>query len=210
MNGKHTSLMSDVMTNRNLGVAQSDLIKLEDKIHKRSAIEVQECILKHMGSSEESKDAVERVKKIRPKQLNWPSDWWPIIKAFMKIMVFLLLLKVSPIAVDVTTDSLLLAEYAKNSNLTTPNVNMDCDLLVEYINSDIDDINGTMPRNKPSASIGTYENVIIENPIKINIDQNENMTGKNFNVTMDCLLQVAYANSKTVGPNKGMIINHIY
>ena len=117
-NDEKSSFMYDVMTNKNLIKAENLLAEFENEIHDGKSEDIKRCVFHYMGSSKESEEAVEKIMKIRQKSLAWPKDWWPILKIFLKTSI-VLLLKLTPIGLDVTTDSILLVEY-HNANETKP------------------------------------------------------------------------------------------
>ena len=107
---RKSSLMFDVMTNKNFVKSENLLAEFEDEIHEGKSEDIKRCVYQYMSSSKESEEAVEKIMKIRRTKLAWPGDWWPIVKIFIKILI-ILLFKLTPISLDVTTDSILLVEY---------------------------------------------------------------------------------------------------
>ena len=112
---KKSSLMLDIMTNKNLIKSGNLLVIFEDLIHDGNSIEIEECVFNYMASSKASKDTIHQIKDIRPED---EKDCWPITKFFFDIMVFQQLLKLFPITLDTVTDFILLRVYG---NSTTTN-----------------------------------------------------------------------------------------
>ena len=112
---KKSSLMLDIMTNKNLIKSGNLLVVFEDLIHDGNSIEIEECVFHYMASSKASKDTIDQIKDIRPDD---EKDCWPITKFFFDIMVFQQLLKLFPITLDTVTDFILLRVYG---NSTTTN-----------------------------------------------------------------------------------------
>ena len=111
---KKSSLMLDIMTNKNLIKSGNLLVVFEDLIHDGNSIEIEECVFHYMASSKASKDTVDQIKDIRPED---EKDCWPITKFFFQIMFFQQLLKLFPITLDTVFDILALREY-RNSTIT--------------------------------------------------------------------------------------------
>ena len=112
---KKSSLMLDIMTNKNLIKSGNLLVIFEDLIHDGNSIEIEECVFNYMASSKASKDTIDQIKDIHPED---KKDCWPITKFFFEIMVFQQLLKLFPITLDTVTDFILLRVYG---NSTTTN-----------------------------------------------------------------------------------------
>ena len=106
--GTKRSLLFAVMSKKNMLAAQSILLQLEGYMHNYDLNAIYKCIFDHMGSGQLAKETIKSVEKLYSKQkINWKTA----IKSFLVIFMILLPLKLSPITLDVVTDSLLLKEY---------------------------------------------------------------------------------------------------
>ena len=111
-----SSLIFNVMTNKNLMKSENLLAEFECKIHNGKSVEIQEYVFQHMGSGKESEETIEKIKKFHSKKLNWNDDWWPLLKLVVKILILQSLVKMAPITIDVATDTNLLVDYSSDNN----------------------------------------------------------------------------------------------
>ena len=79
---KKSSLLLDVMTNKNMIKSENLLVVFEDSIHKGKSIDIQSCVYRYMGSSKVSAETVDKIKEIRPLK---KKDCWPITKVSEKM-----------------------------------------------------------------------------------------------------------------------------
>ena len=79
---KKSSLLLDVMSNKNMIKSENLLVVFEDSIHKGKSIDIQSCVYRYMGSSKVSAETVDKIKEIRPHK---KKDCWPITKVSEKM-----------------------------------------------------------------------------------------------------------------------------
>ena len=79
---KKSSLLLDVMTNKNMIKSENLLVVFEDSIHEGKSIDIQSCVYRYMGSSKASAETVEKIKEMGPQK---KKDCWPITKVSEKI-----------------------------------------------------------------------------------------------------------------------------
>ena len=122
-----SSLLYNVMTNKNLIKSENLLAEFENNIHGGDLVEIQECVFQYMGSSVESEEAINKINKFQVVELNWKDDFWPLMKLVLKILILQPLFRMTPISIDIGTDTKLLYDYrnpgALHDNFTMQHLN---------------------------------------------------------------------------------------
>ena len=61
---RKSSLMFDVMTNKNLVKSENLLAEFEDEIHEGKSEDIKRCVYQYMSSSKESEEAIEKLTQL--------------------------------------------------------------------------------------------------------------------------------------------------